>query len=109
MYLIFLKLFNYQFFLIVGVAQEEDAVVDARWQFSFIMRYHNHGFVLAATEGFDDVFYKTAVAVVESVERFIENQQFRILEQRLVPGERGAVRRWRASGNHGLQDLPVEA
>ena len=36
------------------------------------MRYHNHGFVLAATEGFDDVFYKTAVAVVESVERLID-------------------------------------
>lgn len=56
-------------------------MVDARWQFFLIMRYHNHGFVLAATEGFDDVFYKTAVAVVESVERFIENQQFRILDK----------------------------
>lgn len=56
-------------------------MVDARWQFFLIMRYHNHGFVLAATEGFDDVFYKTAVAVVESVERLIENQQFRILDK----------------------------
>ena len=56
-------------------------MVDARWQFFLIMRYHDHGFVLAATEGFDDVFYKTAVAVVESVERFIENQQFRILDK----------------------------
>ena len=56
-------------------------MVDARWQFFLIMRYHNHGFVLTATEGFDDVFYKTAVAVVESVERLIENQQFRILDK----------------------------
>ena len=56
-------------------------MVDARWQFFLIMRYHDHGFVLAATEGFDDVFYKTAVAVVESVERLIENQQFRILDK----------------------------
>ena len=50
-----------------------------------IVGHHDDGLVATAAEGVDDVFHQTAVAVVEPVERFVEDEQLRVLDK--GPGE----------------------
>ena len=45
------------------------------------MRYHNHGFVLPLTECLHDIFYKTAVPLIQSVERLVHDQQLRVFDE----------------------------
>ena len=63
------------------VTTEEDAVVDAGGEFLLVVGHHDDGFVASATECLDDIFDKTAVAVVETMERFVEDEQLGILDE----------------------------
>ena len=63
------------------VTSEEDAVVDAGGEFLLVVGHHDDGLVATATECLDDIFDKTAVAVVETMERFIEDEQLGILDE----------------------------
>ena len=58
-----------------------DFVVDAGGAFFFVVADEDERLVGTLTEGLDDVFHQAAVHIVESVERFVENQQFGVLHE----------------------------
>ena len=53
---------------------EEDAVVDAGGQFFLVVGHHDEGFVTTAAEGLDDILNQATVAVVKTMERFVEDK-----------------------------------
>ena len=63
------------------MTHEEDAVVDASGQFLLVVGHHDEGFVASAAEGLDDILHETAVAVVKTMERFVEDKELRILDE----------------------------
>ena len=54
---------------------------DARGQFLGIMGDHHQCLVRLTTEGFNHIPHQLPVAIVKPMQRFIENQQFRILDK----------------------------
>lgn len=63
------------------VANEEDAVVDASWQFFLVVCHHDHRLVVALAERLDDILHQSAIDVVKSMQWFVENQKFRVLDE----------------------------
>ena len=63
------------------MTHEEDAVVDASGQFLLVVCHHDEGFVASAAEGLDDILHETAVAVVKTMERFVEDKELGILDE----------------------------
>ena len=63
------------------MTHEEDAVVDAGGQFLLVVGHHDEGFVASAAEGLDDILHETAVAVVKTMERFVEDKELGILDE----------------------------
>ena len=63
------------------MTHEEDAVVDASGQFLLVVGHHDEGFVASAAEGLDDILHETAVAVVKTMERFVEDKELGILDE----------------------------
>ena len=53
---------------------EEDAVVDAGGQFFLVVGHHDEGLVATAAEGLDDIFNQATVAVVKTMEWFVEDK-----------------------------------
>ena len=58
---------------------EEDAVVDAGGEFLLVVGHHDEGLVATAAEGLDDIFNQTTVAVVKTMEWFVEDKKLRVL------------------------------
>jgi hypothetical protein len=56
-------------------------MVYATGQFVLVVCNHNHCFVAALAEGVDDVFHQLAVSVVESMERFVEDEQLWVFDK----------------------------
>ena len=63
------------------MSNQEDVVVDTGWKFLLVVSNHDHRLVLAFAECLDDVLYQSAVAVVETMKRLIENQQLRVFHE----------------------------
>ena len=63
------------------MTHEEDAVVDASGQFLLVVCHHDEGFVASAAEGLDDILHEMAVAVVKTMERFVEDKELGILDE----------------------------
>ena len=61
------------------VTTEEDAVVDAGGQFFLVVGHHDEGFVATAAEGLDDILNQATVAVVKTMEWFVEDKELRVL------------------------------
>ena len=57
------------------------AVADAGREFFVIVRDEEQGFVRTADEGLDDVADLAAVRGIQSVHRFVQDEQFRILHE----------------------------
>ncbi len=60
---------------------QEYAVGYYRRQFLFVVGDHDESLVAPLAEGFDNVLHQLAVCKVESVERFVENQQFGVFHE----------------------------
>ena len=67
--------------LMLCVAYEEDAVVDAGWQFFLVVCHHDHRLVVALAECLDDILHQSAVDVVKSMQWFVKNQEFWVLDE----------------------------
>ena len=67
--------------LMLCVAYEEDAVVDAGWQFFLVVCHHDHRLVVALAECLDDILHQSAVDVVKSVQWFVKNQELWVLDE----------------------------
>ena len=67
--------------VILHMPHEEDAVVDAGGQFFLVVGHHDEGLVVTAAEGLDDILNQATVAVVKTMERFIEDKQLRVLDK----------------------------
>ena len=65
--------------VILHMPHEEDAVVDAGGKFFLVVGHHDEGFVTTAAEGLDDIFNQATVAVVKTMERFVEDKELRVL------------------------------
>ena len=65
--------------VISHMPHEEDAVVDAGGKFFLVVGHHDEGFVTTAAEGLDDIFNQATVAVVKTMERFVEDKELRVL------------------------------
>ena len=63
------------------VTTEEDAVVDAGGEFFLVVGHHDEGLVASAAEGLDDILHEMAVAVVKTMERFVEDKELGILDE----------------------------
>ena len=68
---------------IVGVGlympHEEDAVVDAGGQLFLVVGHHDEGLVATAAEGLDDIFNQATIAVVKTMEWFVEDKELWVL------------------------------
>ena len=56
-------------------------MVDACRQLFLVVCHHYHRFVASLAESLYHVFYESSVAIVKSVERFVEYKQLRILNE----------------------------
>lgn len=57
-------------------------VVYAGRKFFFIVCHHDECLALSLAEGLDDVAGTLAVVVVKAVERFVEDDEFRVFDER---------------------------
>lgn len=64
-----------------SVSVEIQFVVNDRRQFFFIVSDHDERLVPPFAEGFNNIFHQTAVAHVQTMQRFIKNQQFRVFDK----------------------------
>ena len=60
------------------VAFQVQAVADRSGKFILIMGYHNHCFIPAGAESLYDLLYSAAIVGIQSMQRFVKNQQFGI-------------------------------
>ena len=67
--------------VISHMPHEEDAVVDAGGQFFLVVGHHDEGFIATAAEGLDDIFNQATVAVVKTMEWFVEDKELRVLDK----------------------------
>ena len=65
--------------VILHMPHEEDAVVDAGGKFFLVVGHHDEGFVTTAAEGLDDILNQATVAVVKTMEWFVEDKELRVL------------------------------
>ena len=65
--------------VILHMPHEEDVVVDAGGKLFLVVSHHDEGFVTTAAEGLDDIFNQATVAVVKTMERFVEDKELRVL------------------------------
>ena len=65
--------------VILHMPHEEDAVVDASGEFLLVVGHHDEGLVATAAEGLDDIFNQATVAVVKTMEWFVEDKELRVL------------------------------
>ena len=63
------------------VTTEEDAVVDAGGEFLLVVGHHDEGLVATAAEGLDDIFNQATVAVIKTMEWFVEDKELRVLDK----------------------------
>ena len=69
----------YAYFMVMHLSclcmsRQEDAVVDACWQFFLIVCHHDHRLVVALAERLDDVLHQTAVVIVETMQWLIQDE-----------------------------------
>lgn len=57
-------------------------MIDDIGQLFLVMGYHNQGLVLPVTECLDHIFHQPTVVHIKTVKRFVQYQQFRILDKR---------------------------
>ena len=60
---------------------EDNAMVDAGGKFFLVVGHHDESLAATATEGLDYILHQAAVAVVESVERLVEDEQLGVLDK----------------------------
>ena len=63
------------------VAFQVQAVADRSGKFILIMGYHNHCFIPAGAESLYDLLYSAAIVGIQSMQRFVKNQQFGIFHE----------------------------
>ena len=57
----------------VGLTGKTQMVVDARRQFLLVVCHHDQRLVIPPAESLDDVLHQSAVGIVESMQRFVED------------------------------------
>ena len=71
------------------VAFQVQAVADRSGKFILIMGYHNHCFIPAGAESLYDLLYSAAIVGIQSMQRFVKNQQIHRFQQQLDHGQAG--------------------
>ena len=56
-------------------------MVNTRWIFLTIVGNHDESLVPSLAESVDDILHKSAVTVVKTMQRLIEDDEFRVLDK----------------------------
>lgn len=63
------------------MAYETNLVVDARGIFLPVVRHHDEGLIAPPAERINNILDEPAVDIVETMERFVEDYQLRVLNE----------------------------
>ena len=63
------------------MTHEENAMVDACRKFFLVMRNHDHGLIVSLAKSLEDVLNQTAIVIIKTVQRFVEDKKFRIFNE----------------------------
>ena len=63
------------------MTHEENAMVDACRKFFLVVRNHDHGLIVSLAKSLDDVLYQTAIVIIKTMQRFVEDKKFRIFHE----------------------------
>ena len=63
------------------MTHKENAMIYAGRKFFLVMRNHDHGLIISLAKSLDDVLNQTAIVIIKTMQRFVEDKKFRIFHE----------------------------